>query len=314
MNSPLLPRHIIWRRSYDAQRYAFHLSQEELNLRIRDIVLNLMNLNLEAKIDFGPVTEERAVWVEKWTHMLEEMQLRYGAFPAGFTRDILHSTPFPNYASELADNAAKRLTSMRPRRRNVLIKFGKATHMKRLYESGSARIQPASFFAQAGYNEAIRDDELQRFILLELNRDDVVRVVKNPQDVPDTVPALVQVNVQFPTDYWLYCVTCSTGPRLFVDFDADACVIIYDADEFSHRLHRAGSALATSVASRGRVSYLDPLLPSTAKIHVPFFKHFRYTYQNEYRFCWFPQIGTKKLPQLDIEIGPLRDIADLVLL
>jgi hypothetical protein len=61
----------MWRREYHARRYARHLSQSELNRRIRDVVLNMLNLAPDAKIGFGPITEESVIWLVKWAHMLE---------------------------------------------------------------------------------------------------------------------------------------------------------------------------------------------------------------------------------------------------
>jgi hypothetical protein len=97
-NAEFMPRHIVQRRQYDSHRYARHLSEAELNRRIRDIFLNLLRVNREAKIDLGPITPATEIWMEKWVHVLEEMQLRHGPYPAGFTRDILHSEPFPELA------------------------------------------------------------------------------------------------------------------------------------------------------------------------------------------------------------------------
>ena len=95
-NIQFLPRHIAHRRQYDSRRYARLLSQSELNQRIRDVFLNLLRVTPEAKIGIGPVTAESSIWMEKWTHVLEEMQLRHGPYPAGFTRKILHREPFPD--------------------------------------------------------------------------------------------------------------------------------------------------------------------------------------------------------------------------
>jgi len=39
--------------------------------------------------------------MELWTHVLEEMALRHGPYPNGFTRDILHSEPFPDFVGDL---------------------------------------------------------------------------------------------------------------------------------------------------------------------------------------------------------------------
>ncbi|HEY6251317.1 MAG TPA: hypothetical protein VI685_15275, partial [Candidatus Angelobacter sp.] len=78
MDGKPMPRHVFQRRQYDARRYARHLSQAELNRRIRDILLNLLLLTPEAKIGLLEVNDENATWLEKWTHVLEEMQLRHG--------------------------------------------------------------------------------------------------------------------------------------------------------------------------------------------------------------------------------------------
>ena|ERR1017187_566015 len=105
-NEALLPRHIQMRRQYDRKRYARHLSQPELDRRIRDVFLNLCILTPEAKMGLPPVDDKSAIWMEKWAHVLEEMQLRHGPFPLGFTKNILHSEPFPDFASVLAQKAA----------------------------------------------------------------------------------------------------------------------------------------------------------------------------------------------------------------
>jgi hypothetical protein len=307
----LLPRHVVWRRQYNLDRYAQHLSQTELNRRIRDIVLNQLHLNEDAKIDLGRISPENAIWMEKWTHVLEEMQLRYGPFPNGFTPEILHSEPFPNFASELAEKAARQLSSKELREGRVLIKYGKREHMTQLYETGSLRIQPASYFAKTDHNGAVKDDELKREFSLALSRQHIVKVVKNPQDVPEAIPELTPVKIQFHTDYWLYCLTNSIEPRLFVDFDADACVIIRDRARFAQMLRHASIQLGAEMQSR-QVLYLDPILPETGKIFVPFVKHFGYTYQKEFRFCWVPRTRVEKLEYLDITLDSLAEFSEFI--
>lgn len=312
----LVPRHVMWRQQYHARRYARHLSQQELNRRIRDVFLNLLRLNAQAKIDMGPINAEFDMWMQKWTHMLEEMQMRHGPYPAGFTREILHSEPFPNFASELAEKGAKTLSALGLKRGDVFIKFGKRKYMEPLYENGQLRIQPASFFSNRDHNGAVRDDELSRGISLVLSRDEVVKVVINPQDVPDDAPdQRVDFQLRWPTDYWLYCLTNSIEPRLFVNFDADACVIIRDRKGFTEMLSSAAQkALPEAVMQHGPAQYIDPLLPSSAPLFVPLVKHFGYSYQEEYRFYWQPPIPAEKLPHIDVEIGSLKDIADLIIL
>jgi len=176
----LLPREAIWRRQYHARRYARHLTQAELNVRIRDIFLNLLKLDAQAKIGVGPITAELDMWSQKWTHVLEEMVLRHGPFPAGFTRDILNSKPFPNFASELAERGARALSALGLKKGEVFIKLGQRKYMEGLLSAGQLRIQPASFFSDPTHNGAVRDDELTRHMSVVLARDEVVKVVVNP--------------------------------------------------------------------------------------------------------------------------------------
>ena len=56
----------------------------------------------------------------------------------------------------------------------------------------------------------------------------------------------------------------------------------------------------------GAAAYVDPLLPKTAKIFVPFAKHLGYSYQEEHRFCWILTKPAMQLSHVDVEVGPLR--------
>jgi len=313
-NESLLPRHIQMRRQYDRNRYARHLSQSELDRRIRDILLNLLILTPEAKIGLLALNNEGAMWIEKWTHMLEEMQLRYGPYPAGFTRNILHSDPFPNLASDLARKAAEALKGDGLRLGSFMIKYGKRAHMERLFHDGSLRIQPASYFTERDLNGAVRDDERRLPLSFALSREDIKKIVVNPNDIPEVIPDhRVDLVFQSPGDYWMYCVTQSVEPRLFVDFEADACVIVRDRPAFASRLHTVVSAALAGATHQARsIEYVDPLLPKTTRIFLPFAKHFGYSYQSEHRFCWFPVNPVPKLQHVDLSIGGLEDIAELV--
>ena len=310
-----MPNHQRWRLEYRENRYARHLSQPELNRRIRDIVVNSMVLTADRKVRLIP-TDETWDWAELFTHVLEEMVLRHGPYPAGFTRDILHLEPFPDFAGELARRAAATAASFGSRRGDTLIKFGQRKYMEALYERGAFRIQPASYFAAASHNGAVRDDELGLGLSLVLSRAEFIKVVTNPQDVQVDAPdQRIDVQVRAQSDYWLYCVSRSSEPRLFVDFDADSCVVIQDPNSFRTRLSSAaGATIADGAEADGPAKYLDPLRPKTARIQVPFAKHFRYSYQQEYRFVWMPRAPTSTLAHVDVEIGSIRDIAKFVTL
>jgi hypothetical protein len=50
-------------------------------------------------------------------------------------------------------------------------------------------------------------------------------------------------------------------------------------------------------------------------MHIPISRHFKYWYQKEGRFVWLPPPSSfKRLEPLDIEIGPIDDIAKLMVL
>lgn len=126
-------------------------------------------------------------------------------YPAGMTRDILHSERFPNFASDLAKGAAKTLASLGLRSGDVFLKFGKRAYTERLHDSGTLRIQPASYFARKDHNGAIRDDELQFNFSGVLSRDEIVKLVRDPQGrPPDFPPQRADMSFKFPTDYWIY--------------------------------------------------------------------------------------------------------------
>jgi hypothetical protein len=132
---------------------------------------------------------------------------------------------------------------------------------------------------------------------------------------PGTPDQRVDVQFRFPTDFWLYCLTNSVRPRLFVDFDADACVVIRDRERFSRMLRDATAEhLADAAIQEGSAAYIDPLFPPKGEIFLPFVKHFRYTYQDEHRFCWLPPHPLPKVGHLDVQIGSLKDFSDLIVL
>lgn len=316
MTTEPIPRHETWRRMYRANRYCRHLSQTELNQRIRDVFVNLLVLTPGAKIGPLPIDPDGAKWMELWTHVLEEMSLRYGPYPAGFTRDILHSEPFPDLVGLLGQKASAVLSAKGLRPGQVFIKFGKVEHMQSLFERGALRVQSASYYATLDHNGAVRDDELSLPLSLSLTREEIIKIVLNPQDVPEgPIDQRLDITYKSGTDYWLYCVTTALEPRLFVDFDADSCVIIKDIYRFQSLLTlQSASHFPNTGHGHRKALYIDPLLPSTAVIDVPMSKHFRYAYQHEYRFVWRPTSPKGNLPRIDLELGSLKDIAELVVL
>ncbi|AHY58964.1 hypothetical protein [Stenotrophomonas rhizophila] len=307
--------HEMWRQAYGENRFLRHLSEDELQQRVRDVVLNMITLTPQAKIGLGsPKDPEAQRFMLKWTQVLEEMKLRYGPYPNGFTNGFIREQPLSDFVGELGRKAASVFAALDLDPRNSLVKYGKSEHMAALLSQGNARIQPASFFKASHLNGAVRDDELSLALSIVVSRADLVALVKNPHDVPNNSgDQVLRANHTAEGDYWLYCVTQSVEPRLFCDFEAQACLIIRNKKAFAERLRQAADyQIPSSEYSCGDAMYVDPHQPETARISVPFAKHFRYTYQREYRFAWIPRVPAQALSPVDLTMGALDDIATLV--
>jgi hypothetical protein len=324
MTEQRMARSDVWRLQYRSDRYARHLSRPELTQRFHDLLLNLLTATPDgigfcpSKISPDEISNESTIWMEKTTHVLGEFALRYGPYPAGLK--VQGTAPpvskIPEFASELARKAARQLEALGAAPNDVFIKFGKRKYMETLYSCGALRIQPATYFAATVHNEAVKDNELTIEASLDLSREDLIALVTNPQELPTDLPhQRVDVRLQLESDYWLYCLSSSLVPRLFIDYEADACVVIRDRARFTSMLQKASlQKLSGTTMSYSAVEYVDPLLPRSLTVPVAFSKHLRYAYQNEHRFCWFPPHSINKPMHCDVEIESLREFSELIVL
>jgi len=69
--------------------------------------------------------------------------------------------------------------------------------------------------------------------------------------------------------------------------------------------------LPTSAMTDGGLSYYDPYMVGREQLVPIFSKHFRYLYQNEYRFAWTVPNG-EPLKPFFVELGALHDIAEFL--
>jgi hypothetical protein len=100
------------------------------------------------------------------------------------------------------------------------------------------------------------------------------------------------------------------------DFDGDACLIIRDEDEFARRMLKAFYLVNPHWQGTFKnVDHIDPCAPKSPP-DVYFTKHFRYAYQEEKRFVWIPPrpLSISEFPPVTINLGPLSDICDLLVL
>jgi hypothetical protein len=91
---------------------------------------------------------------------------------------------------------------------------------------------------------------------------------------------------------FVFCLSDTLAPELFVEFNADTCVEILDPKEFIARCERVVSRQKRFSEARllhGQVEYYAPEGAAVGNVKdprcIPFFKHVSYAHQREYRLA-----------------------------
>lgn len=218
----------LWRRQYRSSRYLEHLSREELRQRMKDIVCNMINLNEQGEIVLLPMDGEGEYWVRLWTHVLEESRLRYGQFPTGFTNGFMKDTLVPKATWPGMPNAFKVIKERNLKQGTYLVKYGKCKYLRPLFEEGLLKIKPASSYDDSSLNPAIKDSELELNIYSNPSKIKIRLLDKITKKPKKEIKPIGKVTHTFysKTDYYVFCLSSVYDPRLFGDFESDACLII----------------------------------------------------------------------------------------
>ena len=324
-----------WARAYSENRYLRFESRHELNQRYQDLLKNLTILTAVGAVD---LTEDQH-WHRLFRDVVGEMFKR-GQPPVAENLDptVQKAILFPD--EDLCMRAAKAVSAIRAPR-DHLIKYGKLEDMRRLYRSGQVYMNSASFYDQPErHNQAVYDKErvsvYKGAVIHESRKTYVQRerfhanplIVTKPGydfvsmiSVPDaTDQDVVVLEIGTTHDFWLYCMSDTLMPRLFCDFEAEACVVI-DRREFVRRMEEQWRRSMSTVGNLafGPVQYNDPLGAfgegAWRSRQTNFFtKTFRYAYQSEFRFVGLPTPQRESLTHIELELGSLDDIGALVVL
>ncbi|WP_156115851.1 hypothetical protein [Bosea sp. UNC402CLCol] len=287
------------RKIYQANPYLANISQDLLNQRYRELRRNISTL-VGPERDNGPVESVLSswYWLRKLVHTEEEYSRRQvpaPPFTLPFDAHLLQikppvSPPFPNKC-------------------NFLVRYGKASWLNDMLQSGRVRVKPAAQYADDGMNDARRDDEINYHWFQNANR---VRV-----STPDGRRLYPVGDVRHTSSlsggYYTLCTSSECDLTLFPAFDADACLIIHDVETFSKRLEAAFAPFIQSLLFvHVPVEYSDPYEWGPKSVHLPgVTKHFRYAYQKEYRFLWLPRISAPPLVEVEAFVGSMSGIARL---
>ena len=297
------------RFQYQKTRYLRHLSDEELYQRGREAYNATMRTTLEGKMSLLPIKGSGSIPIQRFQHYISECSLRGIDFPEA----MAHLKVYENLPDPLDDNgrrAAKAIREFKAADKAQLFKFGKGKYLSPLLNEGKLRIQPASSFASPQHNAAVGDTETTRSFKVSVSEADLQNQLTADGSI---VNAQLEFTISSFTDYWMTCFGKSLQPRMAVDFEADSMLVVYNTEEFRRRLRKAVRSVTNySKMGHGAVKYFDPYLPNCDIQNIPLIKPFKYYYQHEFRYYWLPIEPVSELKFIEVEMGSLHDICDLV--
>lgn len=286
-----------WEFQYEIHRYLRRVDDEALRARYDNIVRNMHAI----------ISEDRNVipihsFLSSWYWYRKEHQTRYEFA----LRKLQLQRPLPLIAKRDLTAAPARPRS--PNAGDVLFRYGERKWLQGLMDFGRLRMRSAEQYALMERDPARQDDERVKhsyspgqYVTLTMPDGQVVRPTS---DLKYSTSG---------TDYFLYCVAMDWDPYLFDEFSGiDCCVVIKDLDEFARRMERAAaSRLPGWYFHHCPIDYFDTHeRQPRERVDNAMSKEFRFAYQREYRFL-FAGFGRSATGHIDLELGPLHDIAEL---
>jgi len=254
-------RHKIWRQQYRAHRYMEYLSDSEVKLRGHDIFVNFLTISMEGLISPLHLDSGGEYWLILWTHILEEYQLR-GLPYDGFRKEFSAGLKFPDPTSPKVPKAIQAIQGKPIELGSFLFKFGEEIHLREILKKGRIRIAPASFYKDPSLNSAIQDNELEFTAHMHPSKVNLRIVDQTTGKTINTIAP--NGNISFKTvsttDYYVFCAAASYGPRLYLDFNADSCLIIKEPNKFADKVvSQMKLRYPDWKGAFSPVAYLDPL-------------------------------------------------------
>ncbi len=285
-----------WRNEYRNRRYLEHASTDALQTRLHDVVKNAYFCHSDGLLySKGDATK----WMQLLSHILEESTLR------GTT---LKKPPVTRYKN--ARRAAELWNALNIAEGAYFVKFGELRYLQPMYEDGTFTIFAASKYSEPSLNDAIRDTDER--LLETLSVGGTVNFIegmdyKVPPEMRKPIPIIgpLKYTTEYDSNCYVACFSRRYEYRLFDEFNSDSCLVIRDPRRFIERLRMCSEDKLPGWTGRGSpVTYYDPYHPSKSN-DVIFLKHFRYTYQNEYRVAWEPPVkqGAVRVNNSETQFG-----------
>jgi hypothetical protein len=308
-----LARHEVWRHHYSSFPYLVGAPDDRLGSRFKDVFVNQTELSPKAQITPLPIGEKHA-FMEKFTHLLEEYELRTGGFAPP---EVISAARAPalKYFENGEPIATKIFRDYITPTSPFIVKYGRREFLEPMLHAGRVRVCPASYYNDDSHNSAVKDDEIHRTFFIPTFRERIKgihhlmfqghRIEYGNDDIVLPVEA---------PDYFLFSLCDSIYYRMPTDFDADAALVIRNPGKFAQRIISSFLARYPDWTPHyGPVTYYDPYRDYTkARVHQ-MSKHFGYAYQREVRIVMEalrrPHQGLQ--PEF-FDIGPMNDYAELL--
>ena len=295
-----------WGEMYLSNRYLTHLSVSDLERRLDDILINLLVFSKNGSLSFDQSDQMNGL-VERFVHLDEEMRQRNMSVNL-LNKTTEYKNKYPNILK-----AIKTWNDRKPIMGEYLVKFSKKEYLSQIKNFGKIRVNSASFYNDSSLNKAVKDAELSQTIILPSGTKFKKKMHSGEYEEIKGIQNLSMTS-NYPSDFYIYCMTKLYQHRLFDDFDSDACLLIYNPKIFLNKiLKKLKTCYSDWLLSSVDVVYYDPYFLKSS-LSIPFNKHFRYWYQCEFRIAIKTKIPLEKLEPIDLEIGSLNDCCELIIL
>ena len=300
---PNYRRQDIWYLRYYHQPYMSTFTAEQFNSRWVDIQDNLTKLSSDLKISPADA-RKKPIWIERFTDLIAESQFR-GGIPSSLDRGIL--------VEQFAKNTSTKIKhiDLNLWEKNYVFKFGQKKYNQQALHQGKIRFVRSGRYSANDMNKAQQDDEnLFTFSVMPAFLKDLDGMSGLTSFDKSALENGIQVEFSSQSDYLVWCAAASYDPRLPYAFKADSVLIIKDRQRFEKDVRAALLDYYEKYYVRtSQIKYLDPYIDLTTKLDVPFTKHFRFSYQNEYRIV---AEGAAIPEELFIDIPNLKNYAELI--
>lgn len=303
VQGPNLKRSDAWYLRYYREPYMSTFTGEQFNSRWVDIQDNLTRLTAELKISVADARSE-PIWIERFTDLIAESQFRGGISPR-LENGALIEQFSSNIASHI-DHVAPELWD-----KNYIFKFGQKKYNLQALQEGKIRFVRSGRYSADDMNKAQKDDEnkftfsVMPAFLKELDGMSGLTTL----DKTTALDSGVHIEFSSRHEYLVWCAAASYDPRLPYAFDADSVLVIKDRQRFEIEVRKALLNFNKDFFVRAsQIKYLDPYIDLSTKLDIPFTKHFRFSYQDEYRIV---AEGTNPPEELFLNITDLHEYAEI---